>query len=334
MSTMNYSSKLDKNSDQSSGPILTAVYYLWRTNWLLTTMTGIFLLAFAAFAVMSFLDDTIITGVNAWIKPMKFAISSAFYVGTITWMIGQLTQRRRLVNAVGYGLGAVLVGEVAIVAIQAARGVTSHFNLATELDSALFAVMGSMIMALNILTLMLAVILAFEKMGNKPLAWSMRFGVLIALLAGIPGYMMVAPTADQAAALAAGAEVSIVGAHSVGVADGGPGLPFVGWSTEGGDLRPAHFIGLHALQLLPFAGLMIRRRWGHQLDLRRQSQLLGVIAASYASFMFLLIWQAERGQSIISPDFLTLSIGAIWAIVSVIGVGLVWHNQSVKSQTA
>ena len=88
------------------------------------------------------------------------------------------------------------------------------------------------------------------------------------------------------------------GAHTVGASDGGPGLPLTNWSTEAGDLRAAHLVGLHALQVLPFAGFLVSRREGHR------STAAGVrLVIAFSSFYGLtgavLFWRAMSGHAVI-----------------------------------
>ena len=109
----------------------------------------------------------------------------------------------------------------------------------------------------------------------------------------------------------------------MGVADGGPGLPFLGWSTEGGDVRPAHFVGLHALQLIPLLGIFINRRFGKRLSDGRRTALVAIGGFGYLGFLLLLLWQALRAQPLIAPDGLTLVVLAgLIALVSVAGTAV------------
>jgi hypothetical protein len=122
-------------------------------------------------------------------------------------------------------------------------------------------------------------------------------------------FFMTGPTLEQADALARGTEPAAIGGHAVGVVDGGPGLPVLGWSTEGGDLRAPHFVGIHAMQFLPLLamglGVAARRRPGLR-DESVRTRLVAAAAVGYGGLFLVTAWQAFRGQSVIAPDAWTL----------------------------
>src|SRR5205085_5143154 len=132
---------------------------------------------------------------------------------------------------------ALLVLEVAIIAVQAWRGTTSHFNVGTALDGALFTVMGTAIAVQTALSFAVAIALWRQPFVNRPLGWALRLGMIISILGASTGGLMVTPTSTQLAEARATHRLPISGAHTVGAPDGGPGLTGVGWSREHGDLR-------------------------------------------------------------------------------------------------
>ncbi|MDQ3755183.1 MAG: hypothetical protein M3371_10685, partial [Acidobacteriota bacterium] len=152
-------------------------------------------------------------------------------------------------------------------------------------DSMIFTVMGLLII-FNTLLVALALLLFFRKPAELPPAylWGIRFGLLLFLLASLEGFAMLNH-----------------GAHTIGMADGGPGLPFVNWSTRAGDLRAAHFLGFHALQILPLAGYAVSRYKGQATRAQRVA-LVSALAVVYLAAFSALFWQAMNGRPLLNLD--------------------------------
>jgi hypothetical protein len=263
-------------------------------------------------------DRRIITNAPAWLKPSKFAISTAIYMLTLAAIFTQLPGWPRTRRVVGWATAAILVLEVAIIDTQAWRGTTSHFNIGTRLDRVLFGIMGIAILVQTLASVAVAVALWRQRFDDRALGSALRFGLIITILGASTGGLMTRPTTAQLDQARTTGVMAIAGAHTVGAADGGPGLPGTGWSVEYGDLRIPHFVGLHAIQLLPLLALALRRR---RVEETARVRVMFVATASYTSLFALLLWQALRGQSLVQPDSLTIGVLVGWAILTVVVAG-------------
>lgn len=202
---------------------------LYFFGWI---MIVLFLVSFIGF----FVDDTLIKGINAWIKPMKFCLSILIYSWTFGWLLAY-AENKSAVKRITWGVVITMTVEIVLIMMQAFRGTTSHFNIYSAFDGMVFSVMGVFIMIntlINAYTLWVFYRYPVTISGTPLLAW--RSGLILFFLGGLSGGWMVG-----------------IMAHTVGAADGGAGLPFLNWSTVAGDIRAAHFITLHGLQVLPLA---------------------------------------------------------------------------------
>ena len=298
---------------RAGDPGKTFLQRAWRTNRPLTILGVAMILVFLATLAGVLLDHRVITGAPAWLKPAKFAVSVSVYCLTFVWLLGFVESRLRLARLAANVTVVSFIVEMTVILTQAARGTTSHFNVTTPLNTFLWLTMGAFIVVVWTMNLLLAILLLFERIPNRSFAWSLRLGLLVSLVGMGSGFLMVRPTHEQLVTMAANHGPRIVGAHSVGVADGGPGLPVVGWSTVGGDLRVAHFLGIHAMQILPFFGWFVARRrnaFARFKEVHRLA-LISTIGFTYLGLVLLLVWQALRGQSVIQPDVQTLTVGLV-----------------------
>ncbi|MGW6706923.1 hypothetical protein ACWGDE_18795 [Streptomyces sp. NPDC054956] len=278
----------------------------------------------AGSAVGLLVDDRTLLGVPIWIKPFKFAVSFIGYTLSLAWMISLLERARPRLARPAWWAGTVVgvAGGVEMVLItwQAFRGRQSHFNRATPFDAQLFNAMAVFVVILWLAALVIAVLLFRAKIADRATTWSIRIAAVLALVGAGLGFLMTRPTEAQ---LAAGDDnAPIQGGHAVGVPDGGPGMPLTGWSTTGGDLRIPHFVGMHALQLLPLFLLVLAAlatRFAALREERVRLRLVLVGGAVYGAVLALLTWQALRGQPLTSPDGTTLAAAA--AILAAGGAG-------------
>ncbi len=251
---------------------------VWLNQRALIVSGLIFLLATVVFAVMTQFDSTQILGINRWIKPIKFSISSAMFLFTVAVYLIYLQGFEQSKNIITWATIFIMFAEVALIVMQATRGTTSHFNISNAFDALVFSVMGLLILT-NTFVIAYLTYLYFISDFYLPNAviWGMRLGLIVFLLGSIQGGYMSAQIG-----------------HAVGIADGGSGLPFLSWSTVGGDLRVAHFLGLHAFQIIPlFAVLMTILRVSYP------AVITCGFAIIYFFCFFTVFWQALNGQSLL-----------------------------------
>ena len=214
---------------------------LRQRNSILFWFAWLNLLGAVVCVVMMALDDTQVMGINAWIKPFKFYISIAIFCWTMGWLLHPLQMPRRI-GYYSWMTVLVLAFEMVVITWQAANGRLSHYNITAPLYVVLFSLMGIAITILAVWTGVMAWYFFKKKDFMVPMRyiWGIRLGLIIFVIFSFEGGLM----ASQLA-------------HTVGAPDGSTGLPLVNWSRQYGDLRIAHFFGMHALQLLPLAAYFV-----------------------------------------------------------------------------
>ncbi|QTN24053.1 hypothetical protein HZ992_03345 [Rhizobacter sp. AJA081-3] len=209
------------------------------------------------------LDDRSLRGVGVWVKPLKFLASTGLFALTTAWFVGLLPAGRRRDGNVLVVVWTVIVAsllENGYIGWQAARGEASHYNFSDAWHIAAYSAMGAVAMALAATQLLLAWQILRHGRDDVDPFW--RRAVLTALILTF--------------VLGAGAGGTLGSMQPPANA----GLPLFGWHLAGGDLRPAHFIGLHAQQLVPLAALAMAA-WP-----RRQRAMTLFVAA------YVLLWAA------------------------------------------
>ncbi len=227
------------------------------------------------FLVLTRVTSIQVYNINAWYKPFKFAFSTFLF----SWAMGWYCYYLKSFNANYFNISVVLLlgFEIVYIAIQAGRGQLSHYNLSTPIYAALYSFMAIAASLVTIYTAYVGFLFFTNTFPELPgyYVWAIRFGILIFVIFSFEGFVM-------------GSRLS----HTIGAQDGGEGLPLLNWSIQAGDPRVAHFIGMHALQVLPIVSFYIFRN---------------VKATIFISFLYLLmaiftLIQALRGQPLFKQN--------------------------------
>lgn len=222
-------------------------------------------------------DDRTLLGVNVWIKPLKFMISDAIYLFTAGYLVTLYpfsTSKKNVINNIN---SFCLLIEGSIIVIQASRGVQSHYNMSTLLDGILYGMMG-MLIGINVIIMVVFLIetVRLKMKTTKAIQFGIFLGWIIIIAGSWVGSQMIAQLS-----------------HTVGIADGGAGIPLLNWSTIAGDLRVAHFFGLHGIQIIPLFAFFLSRKW--KTSMRNQIIAVGVFGIAYGCWIGWTYYQASLG---------------------------------------
>ena len=214
-------------------------------------------------------DDKQILNVNRWLKPMKFYFSVGLMILTMGWLLHYLNDTKKI-KRFTWLLIISMFFENGLIILQAIRGTTSHFNASTIVDGMIFNFMGIFILIFTICCIRICIAFFRQKQFSISDAyiWGIRLGILFFVLFSMEGGIM----------------LSLM-KHTVGGPDDSTGIPVMNWSKDYGDLRIAHFAGIHSLQVLPLLGVYIAKT-------KKQAIIISLLYFAIVAALFI---QAMKG---------------------------------------
>jgi len=232
------------------------------------------LLCFVAavvFLLLAKITSTQVYQVNAWYKPFKFAISTFSFAWAMAWYCHYLPS----FSIQGYNWTViVLLGfEIIYIALMAAQGKQSHYNVSTPFFSMMFSMMALAATLVTLYTAYVGLLFFIRDFPDLPTyyLWAIRIGIMLFVVFSFEGFLM-------------GSKMS----HSVGLVNDNSNLFILGWSKTVGDLRVAHFLGMHALQVLPILAFYIFKN----------TKLTLLAGALYGALALFTLIQALNGKPI------------------------------------
>jgi hypothetical protein len=202
---------------------------------------GLVCLVFAIIClILTRLTQTQVYNVSAWYKPFKFSFSTFLFAWAMAWYCSYLPSFN--ITVFNWSVIVLLGFEIIYIAFQANRGQLSHYNVSTPLYSMLYSLMALAATLVTIYTAYVGFLFCINEFPTLPdyYLWAIRLGIAIFVVFSFEGFVM-------------GSRLT----HTIGGADGGAGIPLFHWSTKYGDPRVAHFIGMHALQVLPLLSFYV-----------------------------------------------------------------------------
>jgi hypothetical protein len=255
------------------------------TDPVLSRLGWALLLAVPVFAAFAMFVPAGTVAVNPWIKPIKFSMSFSTFASTVSLLLLALRIPKWQLTLARRAIAISVAFEILSLACQAWRS-AYHLSGQSLLDTSLAQMTNSMVMINTGIVCWMLALFCVNRVRtdqiDRPMVAAIQYSLVI-FLAGnaIGGYMLAR------------------GSHTVGVADGGQGLPFVNWSVIGGDLRIAHFIAIHAIQIVPLFAYILSQM-APVLPVRHRRIAAGAVALAVSIAVGATFVQAALGHPLLS----------------------------------
>ena len=224
------------------------------------------------FLIMSKISPVQYNQVSAWYKPFKFAFSTFTFAWAMAWYCHYLPTFN--VAMFNWSVVILLSFEIVYIAIMASQGKASHYNVSSPLFSILYSMMALAATLVTLYTAYVGLLFFTNSFPELPhyYLWSIRLGIFIFVVFSFEGFLM-------------GSRMN----HSVGLLNDNSTLFILGWSKKVGDLRIAHFVGMHALQVLPILSFYVLKN----------TRLTWFFAFFYLCLALFVLIQALNGKPLI-----------------------------------